>query len=216
MTRRNAFVYASLAATVAVLSGLFPPSTEAATTLTFVPVADAQVNSGNPTGNYGSLATIRTREATGTPTDPTYRSFLTFNVSGVGGQSITSVTLRLYVTDASTNGQGIHRVPDPTWSESAITFANPPAFDPSALATAPVPTLGAYNDLPLPVSAVGGDGRISFALKSVGNNSAIFASRENAANPPLYCPLHVTFAPRHPQDLRSHASPESQRRRRAT
>ena len=114
MTRRQTFVYASLAATVAVLAGLFPRSTEAATTLTFVPVADAQVNSGNPTGNYGSLATIRTREATGTPSDPTYRSFLTFDVSGVGGQSITSVTLRLYVTDASPNGQGIHRVPDPT------------------------------------------------------------------------------------------------------
>ena len=101
MTRRNASSTRRWQPLWPCRLGFFPRSTRPATTLSFVPVADAQVNSGTPTGNYGSLATIRTREATGTPTDPTYRSFLTFNVSGVGGQSITSVTLRLYVTDAS-------------------------------------------------------------------------------------------------------------------
>ncbi len=183
MSRARTGSYAALAAVAVLLSGLFAAPAVAATTLTFTPSADAQVNSGNVNVNYGSLVTIRTREASGATSDPTYRSFITFDVAGLAGHSVTSVTLRLFTTDASPHGQEVHRVPNAGWSESGITYASPPAFDPVPLATAPVPTQDAYDDLALPASAVGADGRVSFAIRSTGNNSAIFASRESA-NPP--------------------------------
>ena len=96
---------------------------------------------------------------------------------------MSSVTLRLFVTDASPNGQGVHRVASTTWGESSVTYANAPAIDAVAMATAPVPTAGAYRDIALPTSAISGNGRFSFALKSVGNNSAMFSSGESS-NPP--------------------------------
>src|SRR5689334_7592889 len=112
-----------LAALVVLLSSLFPVGTQAATPLTFDPVADAQVNSGNANGNYGSLSTIRTRQGSGGTSDPIYRSYLTFDVAGLAGQTVTGVTLRLYVTDASSNGQAVYAVTDTTWSESGLTYA---------------------------------------------------------------------------------------------
>ena len=174
-----------VAALVVLLSTLFPVATQAASPLTFDPVADAQVNSGNANGNYGSLSTIRTRQGSGGTSDPIYRSYLTFDVTGLAGQTVTGVTLRLYVTDASSNGQAVYAVSDTTWPESGLTYANAPALGGSALATVPVPTLNAYVDLPLPASAVTGDGRVSFAVRSTGTDSAIFSSREGSSPPRL-------------------------------
>ena len=183
MARSNVGTYLAVAGIVALLAGLSTPATASAATLSFVPIADAQVNSGNVNGNYGTLATIRTREGSGSTSDPTYRSFLRFDISGVSGQTVSSVTLRLFVTDASPNGQGVHRVASTTWGESSVTYANAPAIDAAAMATAPVPTAGAYRDIALPASAITGNGPVSFALKSVGNNSAMFSSGESS-NPP--------------------------------
>jgi len=185
VARSNVGTYLAVAGVIALLTGLSTPATASAATLSFVPIADTQVNSGNVNNNYGSLATIRTREASGSTSDPTYRSFLMFDITGVSGQTVSSVTLRLFVTDASPNGQGVHRVASTTWGEGSVTYANAPAIDAVALATAPVPTAGAYRDIPLPSSAITGDGRVSFALKSVGNNSALFSSGESGDPPRL-------------------------------
>ncbi len=96
VARARAGIYGSVAAAVLLLAGLFPASTAAATTLTFVPIADTQVASGNVNGNYGSLATIRTRQGDGTSTNPIYRSYLTFQISGATGANVSSVTLQLH------------------------------------------------------------------------------------------------------------------------
>ena len=179
---------ATIVAAVALASvGLgVPGAVRAATTVTFVPVADAQVYSSHLTTNYGSLTTLRTREGAGTSTDPTYRSYLRFDVAGVSGQ-VTAVTLRLSASDPSPNGQGVYAVA-PGWTEAGITYGNAPSIGGTALGSAAVPSTG-YNDIALASSSVAGDGSIWLGIISAGTNSAIFDSREGAA-PPL---LVVTF-----------------------
>ena len=184
MARARAGIPIAVAAVVLLVSGVFPRATEAVSTLQFTPIADAQVNSGNATANYGTLTSFRTRQGTGGASDPIYRSYLKFDLSGVAGLAVTSVTLRLYVTDQSSSVQAVHLAQDATWSESGLTYATAPAFDPTALTTASAPSVNAYLDLSLPPSTITGDGLLSFAVKSLGTDSAIFASREVAANPP--------------------------------
>src|SRR5262245_24126261 len=176
LIRARAGGYPLVATVFVLLSGLLPAGTDAATTLIFNPIADAHVAVAAPNNNYGSVATLRTRESAGTTSDPTYRAYLMFDVSGLSGMTMTSVTLRLYSTDESPNGQGIHRVASTSWVESTINNANAPAFDTPALVTTPAPSLNAYNDFVLPTSAIGGDGRVSFAIKSTGNNNFAFNS----------------------------------------
>ena len=183
VTRARAGIYIAFAAVAVLLASVLPTTTSAATTLTFTAVADGQVALASPGSTYGTTTSMRTREGAGTSSDPTYRSYLRFDVSGVAGQTIQSVTLRLFATDASPNGQGVHRVPNPNWSEATLSGGTAPAFDATALATAPVP-LAAYNDIALPTSAIAGDGLVSFAVKSTGNNNAAFNTREATANRP--------------------------------
>ena len=179
---------ATLAAALALASVALgmPGVVRAATTVTFVPAADAQVYSSHLTTNYGSLTTLRTREGAGTSTDPTYRSYLRFDVAGVSGQ-VTAVTLRLSASDPSSNGQGVYAVA-PGWTEGGITYGNAPSIGGTALGSAGVPSTG-YNDIVLAPSSVAGNGSIWLGIISAGTNSAIFDSREGAA-PPL---LVVTF-----------------------
>src|SRR3954464_327741 len=118
----------SVAAIVLLLSGVFPRATDAVSTLTFTPIADAQVNSGNASANYGTLTSFRTRQGSGGTSDPIYRSYVKFDVSGVAGLSVTSVTLRLFITDQSASSQTVHVVADTSWTETGITYASAPAF----------------------------------------------------------------------------------------
>ena len=163
-------------------------------TATFGSAADAQVYSSKATTNYGTLASMRTREGTGSSSDPIYRSYLRFNVTGVSG-TVSDVKLRLFVTDPSPNLQNVFAVTPDTWIESGaggITYNTTPAIDTPAtpLGGAPVPTAG-WVEIDLANSAVSANGPLSFALKSAGTNSAIFSTKEGANAPQLV----VTFGP---------------------
>src|ERR671919_336919 len=116
VTRARAGVYLSVAAVAVLLTSLLPTTTRAATTITLAPVADAHVAPAAPSNNYGSTNPLRTREGAGTTTDPTYRAYLKFDVSSLAGQTIQSVTLRLFVpSDPTPNVQNVFRVADSGW-----------------------------------------------------------------------------------------------------
>lgn len=150
-------------------------------TLTFAPVADAQVKSTSPTTNYGTLTTVRTRA--GDAADPiTYQSYIRFTVTGVTGRTVTGVTLRLFATDASPDGGRVYAV-DNNWSESTITWNLRPALPEPPLAPAGPAPLNAFREITLPVSSITGDGTYNFGLASNSTNSALYSSREGA-NPP--------------------------------
>ena len=166
---------------VAVANQTQPPGP---TTQTFTPSADAQVRSSTTTTNFGTLTTIRLG---GEGTTTTYRTYLTFNVTGLTS-SVTAVKLRLFATDASPNIVHVLPVADTSWIESGaggITWDNRPAMGSPEAGSGPVPTLTAYNDITLSPSSVSGNGVVSFGLTIDGTNSAIFSSKEGANAPQL-------------------------------
>ena len=184
MSRARAGLYLSSAATAVVLASLLPTATSAATTITLNPVADAHVAPAVPSSNYGATNPLRTREGAGTSSDPAYRAYLKFDVSSLAGQTIESVTLRLFVpSDPTPNVQNVYRVADSTWGESTITNANAPQPEASTVGSAAVPVTG-YNAIPLDAGAITSSSLQTFFIKSAGNNNLAFNSRESATNKP--------------------------------
>jgi PKD repeat protein len=165
------------------IAALLPASSVAAADLTFTPAADAHVNSGSPSGNYGGLTTMKVREGAGSSSDPAYRGYLRFTVSGLSGGA-SAVKLRLFVTDATVNLQGVYAIANTTWTETGLTYGNAPPISGSPLVSRSTPVANAYVEFVLPPSAVPGNGPVAFAIKSAGTDSAVFATREVAANPP--------------------------------
>jgi PKD repeat protein len=150
--------------------------------LTFAPTDDAYVRQPNPSENAGTDTTVRVYKSGASDT----QSYFKFTVGGVTG-TVTSVTLRLWVTDASSVAGNIYSVADTTWSEGTITWATKPT--PGSLVTiggdAPLGTWVEY-DL---TSAVAGNGTYSFVLKDGGTDAARFSSKEGANDPQLVVTL---------------------------
>jgi trimeric autotransporter adhesin len=146
--------------------------------LTFTPTDDAYVRQPNPNENTGADTTVRIYKSGASDT----QSYFKFTVAGVTG-TVTSVRLRLWVTDASSVAGSIYSVADTGWSEGTITWTTKPA--PGSLVTigggAPLGTWVEY-DL---TGAVGGDGTFSFVLKDGGTDAARFSSKEAANDPQL-------------------------------
>jgi trimeric autotransporter adhesin len=151
-------------------------------TLTFAPTDDAYVRQPSPNENAGGETTVRVFKSGASDT----QSYFKFTVSGVSGP-VASVTLRLWVTDASSVAGSIYSVADTTWSEGAITWATRPAAGPLVTIGGGAP-LGTWVDYDL-TDAVTGNGTYSFVLKDGGTDAARFSSKEGANDPQLV----VTF-----------------------
>jgi len=144
---------------------------------TFLPVADSKVSSSKPGSNYGTEGNLRVRAGSSA-----WKSYLKFNVVGLGG-SVQSAKLRLYVTDGSNDGGTLFRVPDTSWSELGITFANAPPFG-GSLGNAGATLPGQWIEFDV-TSAVAGAGQVSFGLTTSSTNSGYVDSREGAFPPEL-------------------------------
>jgi chitodextrinase len=148
-----------------------------ATTLTFTPVADAYIDSGNPTSNYGTSAKLQVDGS------PVQDFLLKFTVSGVGARTVTSATIRLYCTNRSKQGGDISRVADSSWSENTVTWANAPPGDASSLGSMGSVTVGNWYEVPLPL--VTGDGTYSIRVSSTYADGAFYSSKEGSSPPQL-------------------------------
>jgi PKD repeat protein len=157
------------------------PAGGGGSTLTFAPTDDAYVRSSQPNTRSGSDTTLRV--FTGASTT---QSFLKFAVSGVTGP-VSSVKLRLFVTDASPVSGSVYAVADTSWSEGTITWTTMPAVGPVLAGPKGAP-LGTWVEFDL-TGTVAGNGTYSFALKDGSDNTAWYSSKEGANDPQLV----VTF-----------------------
>jgi hypothetical protein len=153
------------------------------TTLTFSAVADAYVDQGTPTANFGSNVQLISDNS------PVQHSYLRFVVNGVGG-SVQSARLRVFVTDGTTNGPQVF-ASSSSWVESTIDWNSKP----SPIGTAS-DDLGSISSaagwIEFNVTAlVSGNGTYSFALVPQSSDALRVSSREGA-NPPQ---LVVTYGP---------------------
>ena len=148
------------------------PASPAVTTLTFPAVADARVNEGTASKNYGT-SFLRTVGGA----NPDEDSYLRFQPAGISG-AVTNARLRLYVDDATTDGPAVYGTSS-SWTETGINWSNRPARgtgphdDKGSIALG---TTVEWNVTPL----VTGNWNVSFALGTTSTNGANFSSRENA------------------------------------
>jgi PKD repeat protein len=152
--------------------------------LTFTPSNDAYVRSASPDAKAGGDVTVRTYHSSSSDT----YSYLKFTVSGVAGP-VSSVKLRLFVTDPSAVAGKIYGVADTSWTEGAITWNTKPAIG-SLLGTAGSAPVGTWVDFNLDLApSVTGDNTYSFVLKDGSADAAWYSSKEGANAPQLV----VTF-----------------------
>jgi hypothetical protein len=152
-----------------------PPPPPAPLTFTFPAIADAQVKSTSPTGNFGTLDSLTVRKDTS-------RSYLKFAVSGLRAQ-VLSAKLQLKSASATSDGGDVYPAPA-TWNESQLTWSNAPALtDPPLARIGPVMPGPVAVDLPANVFT--GDGTYSFALAGGDTTSTIYSSREGGDPPQL-------------------------------
>lgn len=167
------------------------PGTEASTTGTIYPIADAYVKSSQTTNNYGTSTDLDVKN------DPanTKISYLTFDISPYSGKTILSAVLRIKTRDVSYAGsaeaQNIWNVSDTSWSETQITYAARPTISNVKLGQISNTAPSTSYDIPLNVSTFRSlmktnPSRISMAfIGSANSNGIYFYSKEGAVKPQL-------------------------------
>ena len=153
----------------------------------FGPAADSYIASGDPTRNFGTSAVLQGKLGSANEK----RIYLTFPVTGLGGQAVSGATLRLFVTDASPSGGAWYTV-SPSWIETgtgSITWNNAPAISGTSFGSIGAAAVGTWVELDVS-GVVTGEGTYGFAMKSSSSDAVYFGSKESA-NPPQ---LVVTLA----------------------
>jgi chitodextrinase len=147
-----------------------PPS------LTFVPSADSYVSSTKPNSNYGTLTSLRLDAS------PILRSYLRFDVLGLGGMQVAQAQLRVYVGSATSQGFSVLSVADNTWNELGLTYNNAPTLGSLLAASGPVSASGWVTlDVTPYVTA---DGSFSFGITTTSSSLINLSSREAGATSP--------------------------------
>jgi hypothetical protein len=127
---------------------------------------------------------MKVREGAGDSANPNYRTYLKFDVSGVGS-SVSELKLRLFVTDASSNVESVYVVGDSSWTETTINYTNAPAIGGTAIGTTQAAPAGAYVTITLdPTKFPTGTSTLTLAIKSSATDSFIVSSREDPTNKP--------------------------------
>lgn len=181
MLRRFRLLLASLLALatigVFVLFGSLPRTAAAPATVTLSAVADTYVSTATPGGNYGTATVL-------TVSQNTYHVLLRFDVALPAGSSITAASLRIY-SKTSVNGSLLVHPASNAWSETTVTSANQPAWQPTELARTGVLRSGQFASASLPVSSVTSSGSVSFGLNTTTGVHGSLASRESSQRPQL-------------------------------
>jgi hypothetical protein len=149
----------------------------APTLLTFIPAADAYLEAGFPTSNFGSGGTIQVDNS------PVKHFLLKFTVTGVAGRTVTSAKLRLRCVDPSTSGGDFHRLLDTSWGETTVTWNNAPAAEPAVFSSLGAVVAGSTYEVGLPF--VTGDGTYAVRVTSTNSNGADYSSKEGTSPPQL-------------------------------
>jgi hypothetical protein len=132
------------------------------------------VNESSPTTNYGNSTAIR---ADGSPI---LRSYLRFNVQGVG--TIVRVTLRVFANSSSSTGYSIGNVTNNTWTETGITYSNAPSIG-SSVGSSGSFSGGTWTTVDV-TSLVTGNGTVNLGLYTTNTTAISFASLQSGANAP--------------------------------
>jgi len=88
---------------------------------TLTAVADSYVSAAEAARNFGTRSTLRTDAS------PDIRSYLRFNLTGLGGE-VLSATLRVFAVSGNALGVDARSVGDNAWGETLLTYGNQPGM----------------------------------------------------------------------------------------
>jgi len=149
------------------------------------PEADAHVQDGTPTANYGTLTTLLSKNDVGGTF--TRHPYLRFDLSDVHG-TVESAVLRLKVvsTDGSGDTHTAHVVSDDSWGETSITWSNRPALGTllAAAAHGGVDDWVEWDVTDQVAAESAGDGLLSVAVISDGAVLVEYGAREPGFDAP--------------------------------
>jgi hypothetical protein len=143
---------------------------------TYTSVADSYVLATRPNTNFGQSVKLQADGA------PVARSYLRFNLQGLTDPVI-EAQLWLYAGSGSSTGFQVNAVPDGSWTESDITFANAPA--PGTLIANSGPFASDTWQAVDVTALVRGNGAVSLALTSINPTSMVFGSNQGVNAPKL-------------------------------
>lgn len=159
-------------------------------TLTLKATKDAWVDKGNPAANFGSDKQLSVRNSTQMMT------YLSFDLSRLGGKKISSAKLRMHTCNLSNCGSGsAQNVRSVTndWSEQSIVFNNKPASV-SLVGTLPGGSMNKWIETDITSGVKGKEGSevVSFELDQASIDGIYFDSKE--AGTDLSPQLIVTYS----------------------
>ncbi len=180
-----------------------PSNPNPGTNTTLTSVADGYVHGGNPATNYGSTSTIDVKAGS---TAFARVGYVRFDISGLAGQTLDTIKLRLFGESSQTGTNLDIQVfgAGDAWSESTLNYNNRPSASTGVLGTISV---GAAQWSQVDVSTfvknalAAGQTSITFMLSGATNTAqaARFASRESGANAPqLVASASGTVTPQPP------------------
>lgn len=141
----------------------------------FVAIADARVESNQPTRNFGASPDLVSDAS------PATETYLRFDLTGLTGE-VESARLLLHVTNGSGNGPEVSLAAG-AWSESGITYDNRPGP-----AGGPIGDLGAISAgtlVEVDVTSAVTAGMLDLVLTSTSRDGSDFDSRETSHPPAL-------------------------------
>jgi hypothetical protein len=142
----------------------------------FIPLVDTYVDAGKTSSNFGTLTSLRLDSS------PDLHALLRFNVSGLGGASVSQAHLLLHSNTSDSQGIRAWAVANNTWSELTTTYDNAPLLG-SQLGSSGAFTSGVW--VSTDVSAfVTGEGLFSLGVTNLSSTAISMASRESGVNPP--------------------------------
>jgi hypothetical protein len=114
---------------------------------------------------------------------PNIKSYLKFNVSGLGGASITSARFEIYANGSNAQGFSVHEVSNTSWVESGITYSNAPVAGNQIVFSG---SHGGARYVSVDVSSyIRNEGVYSLALTTTySDNYRSYPSKELGSNPP--------------------------------
>src|SRR4051794_6181780 len=117
--------------------------------------ADSYVLSSSARANFGSDTSVKESAASSRKQVAGYRGLLRFNTGMIpAGSTINSVTLKVYSKVAAASGGIQVHVERDSWTESAVTWANQPAWNSTVIATTATPAANTWVSVNLPTTAV--------------------------------------------------------------
>ncbi|MDQ3539525.1 MAG: DNRLRE domain-containing protein [Chloroflexota bacterium] len=148
---------------------------DADTSVVFDASADAHVTHSKPTENFGREETLVA------DLEPRSEVFIRFDVA-VMGRPVTRATLRLWVTNPSSDVPELWISPHVSWAESELAWNTRPAVD-DVVSNEEKVANKTWLEYDV-TNAVGGDGSFTFALIPESNDGFAVNSREANDNQP--------------------------------